>query len=418
MSDRQPIHGTFPPAPVSTTPMASTSRWRRILRITAFTVGVLLLGTVALVRIQQQILRWRAERLLSDIRSLQLGRSTWADAQKIMTRWGAWGFYEGSCTEKRCAYQIAFRDVSRTFLVMSVPDGSLHAEPQEHNAWILKAYRILGGQSALIAARVEVIDGVIWGKDYELYLNIPGGSNMNEGEYVLAAYAETVWKSKDLHSSYTAIPTDYRIGRREPCSGCESIEAQYTPYADPKFISDVMNFNLDCLTRLILCRHPEQIAPGMWQRADEDERNAKKSGDGSPANLCPISPEVLGREQENGALVEVMETHIEQSQSGPSPVTAFRLKQRLKRAEFWNEGDLIRAGTADEQTVVRETGRTGLFKPGNKVILIFETPWRQTPVHQIGLDFCRVLPATDENLAAFLRGVHEDVFPVPKDSSP
>jgi hypothetical protein len=300
---------------------------------------------------------------------------------------------------------------------MSVPDGSLHAEPQEHNAWILKAYRILGGQSALIAARVEVINGVIWGKGYELYLNIPDGSYTNEREYVLATHAETVWKRKDLHDSYRANPTDYRIGRGEPCSGCEIIEALYTPYADPKFISDVMNFNLDCLTRFILCRHPEQIAPGMWQRADEDERSAKKSADDPLVSLCPIPPEILGREQENGVLSEVIETRMEPSESGFSPVTVFRLKQRLKGTEFWNEGDLIRARTGIEQTLFQETGRTDIFKPGNKVILIFETPWRPL-VRQLGLVLCKVLPATDENLAAFLRGVHEDVFPVPKDSSP
>ena len=388
-----------------------------MLRVAAFSVCVLLLGTVALVRMQQCLLRWRAERLLSDIRSLQLGKSTWADAQKIMTRWGAWGFYEGLCTEKRCAYQIAFRDISRTFSVMSEPDGSLHTEPQEHNAWALKAYRILGGQSALIAARVEVINGVIWGKGYELYLNIPDGSYTNEREYVLATHAETVWKRKDLHDSYKANPTDYRIGRGEPCSGCEIIEALYTPYADPKFISDVMNFNLDCLTRFILCRHPEQIAPGMWQRADEDERSAKKSADDPLVSLCPIPPEILGREQENGVLSEVIETRMEPSESGFSPVTVFRLKQRLKGTEFWNEGDLIRARTGIEQTLFQETGRTDIFKPGNKVILIFETPWRPL-VRQLGLVLCKVLPATDENLAAFLRGVHEDVFPVPKDSSP
>ena len=101
--------------------MALTSRWRRVLRIAAFTLGVLLLGTVASVRIQQQILRWRAERLLADIRELQLGKSTWADAQKIMTRWGAWGFYEGSCTEKRCGYQIAMQDIYQGFPVYSTP---------------------------------------------------------------------------------------------------------------------------------------------------------------------------------------------------------------------------------------------------------------------------------------------------------
>jgi len=390
-----------------------------MLRIAAFTVGLLLLGTVALVRMQQCLLRWRAERLLSDIRSLQLGKSTWADAQKIMTRWGAWGFYEGSCTEKRCAYQIAFRDVSRTFPVMSVPDGNLHAEPQERKAWVLKAYRILGGQPALVAARVEVINGAIWGKGYELYLSIPDGSYTNEGEYVLSTYAETVWRRKDLHDSYKANPTDYRIGRGEPCSGCEIIEAQYTPYADPKFINDVMNFNLDCLTRFILCRHPEQIAPGMWQRADKDKSNPESVKTTVQVSKCTMSSEFLGREQENVVIATVLDSQVNQlPRNNWRSAVSFHLDRRLKRADFWKMGDLRWANTSAYDRGIWEAGRPALFRPGSKVILMFETPNEFSPQGSIGFDLCDVLPATDENLAAVMRGVHEDVFPAPKDSSP
>jgi hypothetical protein len=43
------------------------------------------------VQIQQRMLRWRAERLLAEIHQTRLYQSTWADAQQLMHRWGAWG---------------------------------------------------------------------------------------------------------------------------------------------------------------------------------------------------------------------------------------------------------------------------------------------------------------------------------------
>jgi hypothetical protein len=397
---------------VSTTPMAPMSRRRRAIRIAAVSIFVLAAALALFVSIQQHILRWRAERLLSDIRDLQLGKSNWGDAQKIMTRWGAWGFYEGSCTDKRCTFQIALQDASGIFPVRSVPDGSLHSEPQQRNAWILKAYQILGGRSAMVAARVEVINGFIWGKDYELYLNIPDGSSPNEEEYVLGTYAETVWKTKDLDAFVTTNHPEYVIEKAPICSGCELVFARFTPFADPQIIASLFDFNLGCLTHLILCRHPDEIAPNMWKRADADKRDSKVVENAVSSNPCTMSREFLGRNQENAVIAKVVESNLEHRPKGTWSASTFLLDQRLKQADFWNVGDVRQANTSAYDIGTWETGRPGLFRPGSKVILVFESPGQFTSKGWIGLDFCNVLPATDDNLAAIMRGVRQDIFPL------
>lgn len=48
----------------------------------------------------------RAEALLADIKSLSLNRSSWSDAQKLMTRWGRWGGWYGNCNEEDCSYSV------------------------------------------------------------------------------------------------------------------------------------------------------------------------------------------------------------------------------------------------------------------------------------------------------------------------
>jgi hypothetical protein len=57
------------------------------------------------VQIQQRMLRCRAERLLADMHQIRLYQSTWADAQRLMNRWGAWGRYNGGCTSEKLYIQ-------------------------------------------------------------------------------------------------------------------------------------------------------------------------------------------------------------------------------------------------------------------------------------------------------------------------
>ena len=131
--------------------MASHVRWGPIVRIAIIVVLVPVICLAAYVPIQQRILRWRAERLLADIRQIQMGKSTWADAQHLMHRWGEWGGYEGSCTAQHCNYQIAFEDLLRALPAYFLPSGDLLITPRKCCHWLWKPYLGLGGRFALIA---------------------------------------------------------------------------------------------------------------------------------------------------------------------------------------------------------------------------------------------------------------------------
>src|ERR1700759_4734177 len=83
--------------------------------------GVSLIGVVALslalitflaVETQQRMLRGRAERLMADMHQIRLYQSTWADGQRLIHRWGAWGHYEGSCTAASCVYGIEMGSIA------------------------------------------------------------------------------------------------------------------------------------------------------------------------------------------------------------------------------------------------------------------------------------------------------------------
>jgi hypothetical protein len=81
-------------APVmAPTPNALTAKngmCKKIVRILAWFLAAVLASILLLaaaIRVDQYVLRYRAERLQSDIRSLELRKSTFADARRLEGRW-------------------------------------------------------------------------------------------------------------------------------------------------------------------------------------------------------------------------------------------------------------------------------------------------------------------------------------------
>src|SRR5208283_333253 len=71
----------------------------------------------------QWLLRWRAQRLLDDVRALTVDRSQWADVQPMVRRWAKWGAPSGACTPDSCIYRINLMQTLPPFLA-GTPDGS------------------------------------------------------------------------------------------------------------------------------------------------------------------------------------------------------------------------------------------------------------------------------------------------------
>src|SRR5216683_6968530 len=130
----------------------------RVVRLAGVVVVSLVLITFLAVQIQQRMLRWHAERLLADMHQIRLYESTWADAQRLMHRWGAWGHYDGSCTAESCKYEISMNDLA--FYDPQIP----------RHAWVdwlllhdrFNLYYWFGGRPAGFEASFTVRDGTIW----------------------------------------------------------------------------------------------------------------------------------------------------------------------------------------------------------------------------------------------------------------
>lgn len=128
--------------------MASYVRWGRFFRIAGIAILAPIVCLAAVVPIQQRILRRRAERLLADIREIQMGKSTWTDAQRLMNRWGRWGKWEGPCDARSCDYQIVLQDASHTYptYFLTAKGLEIRTERHEYHLWQRRLYSLLGGR--------------------------------------------------------------------------------------------------------------------------------------------------------------------------------------------------------------------------------------------------------------------------------
>ena len=134
-----------------------------------------------------------------------MGRSTWADAQRLIHRWGAWGDYRGACTQERCSYQIEVDDLYGAIPGFGPRRTDLRGAIQECCFWLFRLYVLLGGRSTAVVARIEVIRGLIWGKDYILMVDVPNGYGLNGMEYTL--FGRDCLEDGKVSSSYRSTPS-------------------------------------------------------------------------------------------------------------------------------------------------------------------------------------------------------------------
>ncbi len=86
---------------------------RKILRTLGWVIAglcAIALILAAAIRVDQYLLRRKAERLLADLKSLEMRKSTYQDARQVIDRWDEEMHQEGSCQPSRCDVRISLGD--------------------------------------------------------------------------------------------------------------------------------------------------------------------------------------------------------------------------------------------------------------------------------------------------------------------
>jgi len=381
------------------------SMLRRTLRISIFFVLASVVAAVAAIQVQQHLLGIRAERLLSDIRALELRKSTWSDAQKVFTHWGAWGHYDGSCVASKCDYQIELGDFffysRRRFVGTFIPFGP----------WARRAYGFLGLRPIQVNANVLVRDCLVWGKGFSLFVEVPPelgpsapfggngytliGSSQSVSRFVPAGY----WPQLVVHPEYTVMTPG-------GCTGCLSVDVRFTPFADPSDVARLMDFNLSCLTRRKPCRDKADIMPSAWRQYIADGKARDSALD--EMGRCAYPLELRARDTDNAIIVNVVSNRTEKGVES-FQVSTVRLVKKLKAASFWENGATREVRVFSGTVSLTSANMPEDVSPGGRFIMLFHRGhWAGPSGPEVWLDRCGLLPLTDVNLKAVRRGIEHD----------
>jgi hypothetical protein len=291
--------------------IVTSVKWlMRTLRVVCIAALALILLTLATVQVQQRLLRYRAEQLMADMHQIRLYQSTWADAQRLMHHWGAWGHYDGTCTAADCRYQITLRDISYTRFGWLMQHGGF------------QIYSWFGGRPTALLVSFTVHDGTLWRETAEIAVAATPKLLSGTDEFPLTLIVETksrqrLRKTKDDWwimgaDDQLAEHPYYKAGRPGGCKiNCEEAVVTYSTRTPPAEIERLTSFNLSCLTQFSSCMELEQLLPAAkdWRLYHEEE-NSVMHQTASPTRPCDIPLWAIARDTHHALIVEGVSKRI------------------------------------------------------------------------------------------------------------
>jgi hypothetical protein len=335
---------------------------------------VIYLVLLAAVQISQRITRRRAEHLLSDLRGLQLERSSWSDAQALMQRWGRWGHYEGTCEADHCDYGIHFYSAG----MVSEPTATSERFVNLFSRSAERAATMLGAHLTYVEGGFQLQNNLVVDTWFSLGTNTPEGLLFSRviGTRTRNLEPYDLWPEKDPHSEYRTVLRTGTLGY---------FFTQFTAETKQEDVGWLTAVNFSCITRWVPCREMGDLLPSAWAKYKAESKRVSATWD--RIGNCAYPLEDLVQASERVALVQVEKPNAQKRQWSPYPA---RLVESLKGSSSWHSGD------------ARDIW-SGLDPVAPTEILLFTEDSDPVYPHD-----CGVIPATPENLRTVRAAVEGD----------
>lgn len=352
----------------------------RLRRSLAFATMAMVVIVVATLRIQQWVLRNRAERLLDDIQQIELRKTSFEDAQKMFGHWSKWGHYGSGCTERYCLFSMRLSD----FL-----DGHPNLFKR---ASLSSLYSALGGRPTDVYADVLVVGGVVWEKRFG-FLTSSRGLTRADAEASTASWLPATDERFALHPDHAIVPLHL--------APCVSIRVKFTPYEDPAAVRRLMGFKLSSITHWGFAPEKDDVMPAACAEAREEQHliaQPTPTGTGQPDSPRYESLEYLGRDAGRIAVVKVISKPSRIGDQWAPWSIQTQLEEPLKRYSLRDVGKIEELHLrCSDVNWVPDT------RVGERYLTFTDWMPNSDTVACGG-----IVPATAENLTAARRGVAQD----------
>ncbi|WP_263374120.1 hypothetical protein [Granulicella aggregans] len=396
--------------------MALARRWtRRLLRASLYAlVAVLLLS--AILRTATYLYRLRAEHLMADLQSLQLRHSTWPEAQRLITRWGRHGHYEGTCDASFCRYTISLESPEwaeeYTFARTQHSKAVDSIGPPTHNL-----LQRLGSRAALIDVTFVVQDGVILRKGAVFAYSVVNNVRVDDSYLLIATIHSASRLGND--DGWYLTGTDqlarhpfYTFTRPGGCTFCMMARVTFAADTPDSQVRNLTTFDLACLTSFRPCTAIEDVYPASegWHLYDGATGGRPETIETQKQNApLPVAcgVPIFARGREAGQIFAV--TSITESQHTEEGVIRepanLRLDEVLKGSTFHRLGERMSVvAEADGRSTPLQI-ETPLTPSKHFLIISFYPADTSYPLE---LNRCSVIPDTPENRAQLQLGIAQN----------
>jgi hypothetical protein len=333
---------------------------------------------------------------------IRLYQSTWADAQRLMNRWGAWGHYDGSCTAADCRYAIRMGTIRCQ--TPNAPQRAWVKWLSAHDRFNL--YEWLDGRDAIFYASLTIHDGTIWRTSSGIGVDVPTRRIRRDNDWpqslsISAESRQRLHRTIEDPFSYMYSEDElaqhpyYKVGRPGGCKiNCQFEIVYYSTHTPPAEIERLTSYNFSCFTQFIACAHIQDLLPASkeWHLYDNPYLSIP-----IPPSCSNIPVWAHARDVRYALAVEVLPATANDQKFDPG-MAKVRIVTSLKEPAPWLPDATVRAYHYGNGDIPPEEGQE--LVPGKRFIVFpvgnDEKHNILTKDSSIKLDRCGVLEDTPE----------------------
>jgi len=392
---------------------------RRALRVVGWTllsVVVVFLALCMAGEIRQRVLVHRAKALMVDIQSLQDHKSTWADAQRLMTKWGKWGRYEGSCTAVDCMYTVSLRpnrpETCEDYCAwrhLKLRLSYLRLMPLQWGSGLEYAGGMFLVQDGVVR-RKGLIVNYLSASPRWLFHDFDPENNPMITLLLNVSERSALW-GRDVDALQAARHPNLVVSWN-PCEGCEDVKATLAAGSDGDFAA-ISSLRFDCVTGWRPCKSLDQLVlhPERWSHVNDFGWDAPgdPSDGNDPSTSCHVSLELRARDERSMAVVEAVgdseKAAFVDDEKAYRAVTPVRVIEVLQGGSDSQVGHTIRLSTLGRGNL-QHPGLPATMRKGDRAVILL-TNWRNAG----GADWwgdlqpCQIVPWSSGAMSLIDKGV-------------
>ena len=332
---------------------------KRAALVVALSAVILVAGVSTYLRIEQYRFRRQAERLLSDVRELELKKASAAEVRLVVRKWGfeEWQGPDKPCTEGECFWR---------FQLMPEPARAHGFTDPFVSAPIAHIFDWLGLRPGLVTSWIEIRGKVLRSVSFSVGTLGRGCAQRGGSGCMLLGYAVPKqelgsWSAHDqpdVKLKHTLLHPTYLVGTLPALMNADTggsptmiVWTEFSPDVNAADVSRLMQFDLSCLTRLRPCKERD-LMPTVWAQSVEDIRD-------SPKNLT-CTPELSKRVAQLSDVIAIVrpKTVALRQSSGegwPSELRNLEIVSVIRKPKHPRQLDRLDVGVEGQEMTTADT---------------------------------------------------------------